>query len=114
MCRVERWSVRTLRERVRGMLFERTAISRKPEEVARQELQRLELGTDFAFIARQKRMTIGNQDFYLDLLFYHRRLRRLIAIELKLGRFEATYKGQMELYRRWLDKYERRSETRKP
>ena len=114
MCRVERWSVRTLRERVRGMLFERTAISRKPEEVARQELQKLELGTDFAFIARQKRMTIGNQDFYLDLLFYHRRLRRLIAIELKLGRFEATYKGQMELYLRWLDKYERRSETRKP
>jgi hypothetical protein len=56
-------------------------------------------------------MTIGNQDFYLDLLFYHRRLRRLIAIELKLGRFEAAYKGQMELYLRWLDKNERHSET---
>jgi predicted nuclease of restriction endonuclease-like (RecB) superfamily len=133
------------------MLFERTAISWKPEEVARQELQKLreldritpdlvfrdpylldflgladtfsergletailrelerfllELGSDFAFIARQKRMTIGDQDFYLDLLFYHRRLRRLIAIELKLGRFEAAYKGQMELYLRWLDKNE--------
>jgi predicted nuclease of restriction endonuclease-like (RecB) superfamily len=156
MCRVERWSVRTLRERIRGMLFERTAISRKPEEVARQELQKLreldritpdlvfrdpylldflgladtfserdletailrelerfllELGSDFAFIARQKRMTIGDQDFYLDLLFYHRRLRRLIAIELKLGRFEAAYKGQMELYLRWLDKNERHAET---
>ncbi len=156
MCRVERWSVRTLRERIRGMLFERTAISRKPEEVARQDLQRLreedritpdlvfrdpylldflgladafserdleaailrelerfllELGSDFAFIARQKRMIIGNQDFYLDLLFYHRRLRRLIAIDLKLGRFEAAYKGQMELYLRWLDKNERYSET---
>jgi len=48
-------------------------------------------------------MTIGNQDFYLDLLFYHRRLARLIAIDLKLGRFEAGYKGQMELYLRWLD-----------
>jgi len=77
-----------------------------------QELERflLELGTDFAFLARQKRMTIGNQDFYLDLLFYHRRLARLIAIDLKLGRFEAGYKGQMELYLRWLDQNERRTE----
>ena len=136
--------------------FERTAISRKPEEVARQELQKLreldritpdpvfrdpylldflglkdtfserdletailrelerfllELWTDFAFIAPQKRMAIGNQDFYLDLLFYHRRLRRLITIDLKLGRFEAAYKGQMELYLRWLDNNERHSET---
>lgn len=57
-----------------------------------------------------KRMTIGNQDFYLDLLFYHRRLARLIAIDLKLGRFEAGYKGQMELYLRWLDQNERRTE----
>jgi predicted nuclease of restriction endonuclease-like (RecB) superfamily len=71
----------------------------------------LELGTDFAFLARQKRMTIGGQDYYLDLLFYHRGLARLVAIELKLGRFEASYKGQMELYLRWLDKYERRSES---
>ena len=155
LCRVERWTVRTLRERVRSMLFERTAISKLPEASIREslaqlretdkmtpqlvfrdpyvldflglkdtfseadletailrELERvlLELGTDFAFIARQKRMTIGRQDFYLDLLFYHRRLARLIAIELKLGQFEATYKGQMELYLRWLDKYERRRE----
>lgn len=155
MCRVERWSVRTLRERVRSMLFERTAISRLPEATIRQDLQRLheadrltpelvfrdpylldflglkdtyserdleaailrelerfllEMGTDFAFIARQKRMTIGSQDFYLDLLFYHRRLARLIAIDLKLGRFEAAYKGQMELYLRWLDQHERRPE----
>jgi predicted nuclease of restriction endonuclease-like (RecB) superfamily len=60
------------------------------------ELERflLELGTDFAFVARQKRMTIGNQDYYLDLLFYHRRPTRLIAIDLKLGRFEAAYKGR--------------------
>jgi predicted nuclease of restriction endonuclease-like (RecB) superfamily len=155
MCRRERWSVRTLRERVRGMLFERTAISRLPEATIRQDLEQLhetdrltpelvfrdpylldflglkdayserdleaailkelerfllELGTDFAFVARQKRMTIGDQDFYLDLLFYHRRLARLIAIDLKLGRFEAGYKGQMELYLRWLDQNERRTE----
>ncbi|MBP7066919.1 MAG: DUF1016 family protein [Methanothrix sp.] len=153
MARVERWSVRTLRKKIQGMLYERTAISRKPEELARQELVALqdddrmtpdlvfrdpylldflglediyserdleaailrelerfllELGTDFSFIARQKRMTIGDRDFYLDLLFYHRSLHRLVAIELKLGSFDAAYKGQMELYLRWLDRYERR------
>lgn len=68
----------------------------------------LELGTDFTFVARQKRLTIGKEDFYLDLLFYHRGLRRLVAIDLKLSRFSAAYKGQMELYLRWLDKYERK------
>ncbi|NPV63621.1 MAG: DUF1016 domain-containing protein [Methanotrichaceae archaeon] len=153
MARVERWSVRTLRQKIQGMLYERTAISRKPEELARAELEALqeedrmtpdlvfrdpylldflgladtyserdleaailrelerfllELGTDFSFIARQKRMAIGDRDFYLDLLFYHRSLRRLVAIELKLGSFDAAYKGQMELYLRWLDRYERR------
>ncbi len=153
MARVERWSVRTLRQKIQGMLYERTAISRKPEELAKQELEDLkdedrmtpdlvfrdpylldflgledtyserdleaailrelerfllELGTDFSFIARQKRMTIGDRDFYLDLLFYHRSLRRLVAMELKLGSFDAAYKGQMELYLRWLDRYERR------
>jgi predicted nuclease of restriction endonuclease-like (RecB) superfamily len=151
MAWVERWSVRTLRQKIQGMLYERTAISRKPEELARQELEALqeedlmtpdlvfrdpylldflgledtyserdlevailrelerfllELGTDFSFIARQKRMAIGERDFYLDLLFYHRSLRRLVAIELKLGSFDAAYTGQMELYLRWLDKYE--------
>jgi predicted nuclease of restriction endonuclease-like (RecB) superfamily len=72
------------------------------------ELERflLELGTDFSFVARQKRMNVGDQDFYLDLLFYYRSLRRLVAMELKLGRFSAAYKGQMELYLRWLEKYE--------
>jgi predicted nuclease of restriction endonuclease-like (RecB) superfamily len=152
MCRLEGWSVRTLRSRVRGMLFERTAISRRPEKTIQgdlaglkeqdrlttdlvfrdpylldflgladsysekdletailRELERflLELGSDFTFVARQKRITVGNEDFYLDLLFYHRALRRLVAIELKLGRFEAAHKGQMELYLRWLDKHER-------
>jgi predicted nuclease of restriction endonuclease-like (RecB) superfamily len=73
------------------------------------ELERfiLELGRGFAFLERQKRLIIDGEDFYLDLLFFHRRLRRLVAVELKLGRFKAAHKGQMELYLRWLDKHER-------
>jgi predicted nuclease of restriction endonuclease-like (RecB) superfamily len=67
----------------------------------------LELGRGFAFVERQKRMVIDGEDFYLDLLFYHRRLKRLVAIELKLGRFKAAHKGQMELYLKWLDRHER-------
>jgi len=68
----------------------------------------LELGKGFAFIERQKRMIIDGEDFHLDLLFYHRNLKRLVAIELKLGKFEAKHKGQMELYLKWLDKYEKK------
>ena len=73
------------------------------------EMQRFieELGTDFAFLARQKRITIDNEDYYIDLLFYHRRLHCLVAIDLKIDSFKAAYKGQMELYLRWLEKYER-------
>ncbi len=67
----------------------------------------LELGKGFAFIERQKRMIIDGEDFYLDLLFYHRKLKRLVAIELKIGKFKAAFKGQMELYLKWLDKYEK-------
>ena len=67
----------------------------------------LELGKGFSFVARQKRMSIGNDDFYLDLLFYHRHLRRLIAVELKLEAFQPAHTGQMELYLRWLDKHDR-------
>jgi len=74
----------------------------------------LELGRGFAFVERQKRMVIDGEDFYLDLLFYHRRLRRLVAIELKLGRFKAAHKGQMELYLKWLDKHERQSGEEPP
>jgi hypothetical protein len=72
------------------------------------ELQRfiIELGSDFAFMARQKRITIDTRDYYIDLLFYHRRLRRLVAIDLKVGEFEAAHKGQMELYLRYLEKHE--------
>ncbi len=72
------------------------------------------MGTDFCFIARQKRIIIDNENYYIDLLMYHRGLKRLIAIDLKLGKFKANYKGQMELYLRWLDKYERRKNEEQP
>jgi len=159
MCRLERWSTRTLGDKVDGMLYERTALARKPEAQIRQELDSLretdqltpdlvfrdpyfldflglqdtfsekdletailrdlesfimELGVGFSFVARQKRMTVDNVDYYLDLLFYHRGLRRLIALELKLGRFKAAYKGQMELYLRWLDRHERTPDEEQP
>lgn len=147
----ERWGRNRLRKEIDGMLYERTAISGKPDVLIKQELSQLrddnvlspdlvfkspyfleftglkgmyseksledsliahleqfiiELGNGFSFVARQKRMIIDGEDFYLDLLFYHRRLHRLIAIDLKLGRFKAQYKGQMELYLRWLEQYE--------
>ncbi|MDF1759362.1 MAG: PDDEXK nuclease domain-containing protein [Coxiellaceae bacterium] len=73
-----------------------------------------EIGTDFCFIGRQKRIIIDNEDYYIDLLTYHRGLSRLVAIELKLGRFTASHKGQVELYLKWLDKYERRPGENKP
>ncbi len=159
MCRLENWSVRTLQAKIDSMLFERTAISKKPEKLAKQELAQLkeedkltpdlvfrdhyvldflglkdtysekdleasilselekfilELGAGFAFVARQKRMIIDNTDFYLDLLFYHRKLKRLVAIELKIGEFKAAYKGQMELYLRWLEKYETEESEEQP
>lgn len=159
MARAERWSVRTLRERIDSMLYERTALSQKPDETIAQELaalrdaQRmtpalimrdpyildflglcdtwqeddletaiiremesflLELGAGFSFVARQKRISIDDEDFHLDLLFYNRKLRRLVAVELKIGDFKAAYKGQMELYLRWLDRHEREPEEAPP
>jgi predicted nuclease of restriction endonuclease-like (RecB) superfamily len=86
-----------------------TYLEKDLEEAILQELEAfiLELGKGFAFVERQKRMIIDGEDFHLDLLFYHRNLKRLVAIELKLGKFEAKYKGQMELYLKWLDKYEK-------
>ncbi len=152
MCIHEKWSVRTFRERIQSMLFERTAISKKPEQTLINDLELLkneqkispdlifrdpyfldflglsdsysekdlesailaelqrfiiEMGSDFAFMARQKRITIDNRDYYIDLLFYHRRLKCLVAIDLKIGEFEAGFKGQMELYLRYLEKYEK-------
>jgi predicted nuclease of restriction endonuclease-like (RecB) superfamily len=74
----------------------------------------LELGKGFTFVERQKRMIIDGEDFYLDLLFYHRRLKRLIAIELKIGKFKAAYKAQMELYLKWLNKYDRQEGENNP
>lgn len=159
ICIHEKWSVRTFRERIQSMLYERTAISKNPEQTIRNdlkllkteqklntdlvfrdpylldflglkdtysekdlenaiiaELQRfiIELGSDFAFMARQKRITIDNRDYKIDLLFYHRRLKSLVAIDLKLGEFEAGYKGQMELYLRYLEKYEMMGDENKP
>ncbi len=159
MCRIERWSTRALHAKIQGMLYERTALSKKSEKLIQQELATLreedrmtpdlvfrdpyfldflglsdsfserdlesailrelerfllELGTDFTFVGRQKRISIDNEDYYLDLLFYHRSMRRLVAIELKLGKFQAQDKGQMELYLRWLDKYERREGEESP
>lgn len=159
MACAERWSVRTLRERIDSMLYERTALSQKPEETIAEELaalrdaQRitpalvmrdpyildflglrdswqesdleaaiireieaflLELGAGFCFVARQKRIQIDDEDFHLDLLFYNRKLRRLVAVELKIGEFKAAHKGQMELYLRWLDKHEREPEEASP
>ncbi len=159
LCRVERWSVRTLRKKIDSMQYERIALSRKPEQLAKIELDNLresdevtpdlvfkdpyfleflglrdhylekdledailrdmesfllELGVGFAFLARQKRIQIDSDDFYLDLLFYNRSLKRLVAIELKQGDFKAEYKGQMELYLRWLDKHDRRPDEEPP
>ena len=78
------------------------------------ELFILELGKGFTFVERQKRMILDGKDFYLDLLFYHRKLKRLVAIELKLGEFEPSHKGQMELYLKWLDKYEKQEGENNP
>lgn len=155
----QRWSKRTLKAKIDGMLYERTAIAKQPEEVVLHDLAELrderklspdlvfqdpyfldflglydnysekdlesaivadlehfltEFGNDFAFMARQKRITVDNEDYYIDLLFYHRRLRCLVAIDLKLGKFQAAYKGQMELYLRWLEKYDMVEGENKP
>ena len=74
----------------------------------------LELGNGFTFVERQKRMILDGNDYYLDLLFYHRKLKRLVAIELKLGKFKPAHKGQMELYLKWLDRYEKQEGEEKP
>ncbi len=151
MAKLENWNTRTLSKKIDSMLFERTAISKKPDELIKQELKELkeenklspdlvfrdpyflnflgledrysektledailrelekfilELGQGFTFVERQKRMLIDGDSFKLDLLFYHRKLKRLVAIDLKLDRFKAQFKGQMELYLRYLEKHE--------
>lgn len=159
MARVERWDTRTLDERIDSLLFERTALSRKPEELIRKELSKIEetdllspdvvfrssyfldaigltdvysekelenailtnlqifireMGNDFAFLDRQKRLTIDSTDYYIDLLFYHRGLRRLVAIDLKLGKFKPEHEGQMLLYLRYLNSNERKTGEESP
>ena len=86
------------------------------ENAILKELERfiLEMGNGFAFVERQKRMIIDGEDHHLDLLFYHRTLKRLVAIDLKLGKFQAKYKGQMELYLKWLNRYERQGGENEP
>jgi len=74
----------------------------------------LEFGHGFTFVERQKRMIIDGEDIVLDLLFFNRILKRLVAVELKLGVFKAAYKGQMELYLKWLDRYERQEGEKTP
>lgn len=159
LARLHRWSVRTLRDKIRSMLFERTALSRKPDELIQQEIALirdadqltpdmvlrdpyllpflgltdtysekdledaiirqmeaflLEVGDGFTFAARQKAIPVGTKTYWLDLLLYHRKLRRLVAIELKVGPFQPDYKGQMELYLSWLNRYEREPHEEPP
>jgi len=159
MCRIERWNYRTLQKKINSMLYERTALSKKPEELINLELESLrsedrltpdlifrdpyileflnlndhylekdiedaimreleqfllELGAGFSFLARQKRIIIDDEDFRMDLLFFHRDLKRLVVVEIKLGDFKPEHKGQMELYLRWLNKHERRQGEEPP
>lgn len=159
MCKMEKWSTRTLENRINSMLYERTAISKNPDETIANDLKLLknqqkispdlvfrdpyfldflglkdtysekdlesailaelqnfiiELGSDFCFMARQKRITIDNEDYFIDLLFYHRKLRCLVVIELKIGKFTAAVKGQVELYLRWLEKHEQQEAENPP
>lgn len=159
MCRLEHWNTRTLDEKIDGMLYERTAISRRPEEVIKAELDKIkddneihpdlvfrssyfldlvglpdifsesdletailnqiqqflkEFGSDFAFVDRQKRIPIDGTDYKLDLLFFHRGLHRLVAIDLKLGKFKPAYEGQMLLYLRYLNRHDRKEGEQSP
>ncbi|MEN2398755.1 PDDEXK nuclease domain-containing protein [Flavobacterium sp. MC2016-06] len=93
-----------------------TYLEKDLEQAILDELEKfiLELGKGFTFVERQKRMIIDGEDFNLDLLFFHRKLKRLVAIELKLGKFQAKHKGQMELYLKWLDKYEKQDGENTP
>ena len=158
MSALDKWSVRTLRNRIDSMLYERTVLSKIPDELITYEIEKLkegvvtpnmvlkdpyvldflelndrylekdledailrdienfilELGNGFSFIVRQNRVQIGEDDFYIDLLFYNRKLKRLIALDLKLGKFKAEYKGQMELYLKYLEKYEKEEDENTP
>lgn len=159
MARIEHWDTRTLADKIDKQLYERTAISRKPEELIKRELEQVkqsnellpdlvfrssyfldmlglpdifsesdleatiltqiqefikELGSDFTFVDRQKRITVDAVDYYIDLLFFHRGLRKLVAVDLKLGKFKPEYEGQMLLYLRYLNKNERKDWEESP
>ncbi len=159
MTRIEHWNTRTLDKKIDDMLYERTALSRKPDELIKKELQQIqetniltpdvvfrssyfldtlgladtysekdledaillhlqsfikEIGNDFAFLDRQKRITVDAVDYRIDLLFFHRGLKRLVAIDLKLGKFKPEYEGQMLLYLRYLNKNERKEGEESP
>ena len=159
IAQLEKWSVRQLKGRIDSMLYERTALSRKPEEAIQHDLSQLrneqevssdlllkdpyvldflnlsdryterdledailreiekfllEMGAGFTFVSRQKRLQIDDDDFYIDLLFYNRKLKRLVAIDLKIGNFRPEYKSQMELYLRWLQKYDQEPDEQPP
>jgi len=74
----------------------------------------LELGKGFAFVERQKRIILDGVDFYIDLLFFHRKLKCPVGIKLKLNKFKPAYKGQMELYLKWLTKNEKQEGENAP
>jgi hypothetical protein len=74
----------------------------------------LEVGRGFTFAGRQVRMTVGVEDYHLDLLFFSRPLRRLVAVELKIGKFKPAYLGQMRLYLKWLERYDREEGEQAP
>jgi hypothetical protein len=86
------------------------------ESAILREIERflLELGAGFAFVERQKRIVLDGDDYYIDLLLFHRRMRRLIALELKIDDFKPAYSGQMELYLRWLDRHDRQPSEEAP
>lgn len=159
MVRLEHWDTRTLDQKIDSSFYERTALSRKPEELIKEELKQIqstnsltpdavfrssyfldvlgladtysekdledaillnlqsfikEMGSDFAFLDRQKRITVDAVDYRIDLLFFHRGLRRLVAIDLKLGKFKPEHEGQMLLYLRYLNKNERKEGEESP
>jgi len=86
------------------------------EEAIIREIEKfiLEFGKGFTFVERQKRMIIDGQDFKIDLLMYNRRLKRLVAIELKKGEFQYAYSAQMKLYLKWLSRYGREEGENEP
>lgn len=151
MCRIERWSIRSLNNKINSMLYERIALAKNPEASIEKEIQKLRetnvlkpdfimqdpiileflsnqsienemdfenaiirdieqfllsMGAGFTFQERQKIIEIDGEHFKIDLLMFNRRLKNIVVVELKMGEFKPQDKGQIELYLRWLEKYE--------